>query len=372
MNDEKQHFTCPREQDKLQRITLLLGEEFVRTSLPMEHFNESLRLEGRISLPSYHRPSRTGQYLFINQRAIISPWIGQKVLEAYGTRLSSHRYPFFVLYLTLPPSWVDVNVHPQKREVRLREEERLTQFIQTSVETALNATTPSTIDFFPAPKETSEMFWSFAREEALGSKAYQREPEPFLHVAEPQETYEINKVEKEPLLFETPPLHVVGKVKNYLFVEEPLGIRLVDGTRALERIIFEELEGKKQEQSIQALVFPIQMYVSGAERILLERHLDSLNEIGISIRHFGGETFIVDAIPSLLEPHEIPDLIYAYLEEGAIPKKMGKCIKRTIASVEAGSALVKKLFQCRDPDKTPSGKPIHSLLDQKTLEKYLL
>lgn len=363
VSDEKQQFTCPREQDKLQRIALLLGEEFVHSSLPMEQFHESLRLEGRISLPSHHRPTRTGQYLFINQRMVVSPWVGQKVLEAYGTRLSSHRYPFFVLYLTLPPSWIDVNVHPQKREVRLREEEKLTQFIHTSVDRALNVTTSSSVDFFPAAREIPEIFLSFPKEETAVSISYERQPEPFLHVSEPQEKYEI---------YQNPPLRVVGKVKNYLFVEDPLGIRLVDGTRALERIIFEELQGKKQEQSIQALVFPIQMHVAGTERILLERHLESLNEIGISIRHFGGETFIVDAIPSLLEPHEIQDLIYAYLEEGAIPKKMGKCIKRTIASIEVGSDLVKRLFQCRDPDRTPNGKPIHSLLDQKTLEKYLL
>ena len=352
--DEQIPLSCPRDEDYNQRIASLLGQEWVDSSVPVEHHQGELCLSGRIGRPSQNRPNRSGQYLFINQRAVISPWVAQQVLESYGTRLSNHRYPLFVLYLKLPPSLVDVNVHPQKREVRLREEERLRPFILQSINRALeNRPAEESISHLPFLSEVP--FYKDVKECLY-------EPPLIYHSTSPQER----------VLFEEPTFSIVGKVKHYFFVQEPSGIRVVDGLRAIERIVFDQLHVEKGKQEVQTLLMPIQLKMKGKDLALLASHLPALNELGMSIRPFGGDTFLVDAIPAILEPHEIPEWVQIYLEEGRVPHQIGRCLKRGSLSLGAGASLVKKLFQCQNPDYTPAGKLIHYLLDPEQLEKLLV
>ncbi len=355
--DEQTPLSCPREEDFNQRIASLLGQEWSDNSVPVEHQQGELKLSGRIGRPSQNRPNRSGQYLFINHRAVLSPWVAQQVLESYGTRLSNHRYPLFVLYLTLPPSLVDVNVHPQKREVRLREEERLRPFILQSINSALE-NRPAEESVSHLPLNEVPLFPTFPMQEL---RNVLHEPSVVYRPAPPQER----------LLFEEPTFSIVGKVKQYFFVEEARGIRVVDGLRAMERIVFDQLHVEKAKQEVQTLLMPIQLKMKGKDLALLASHLTTLNEIGVSIRHFGGDTFLVDAIPAVLEPQEIPEWIQIYLEEGRIPQQLGKCLKRGSLSIGAGASLVKKLFRCHNPDYTPAGKLIHYLLDPEQLERLL-
>ena len=387
--DEQLPLSCPRGEDYHQRIASLLGQEWMSSSVPLEHQKGEFKLVGRICRPSQNRPNRSGQYLFINQRAVISPWVAQQVLESYGTRLSNHRYPLFVLYLTLPPHLIDVNVHPQKREVRLREEERLKPFILQSIHRALENRPEETAGQLPIL--TKVPFFEPALSRTLGSleprevspaNAFQnpyKEQNPdalkgwvlqderdCLH--EPASAYR-STPPQERLLFEEPTVSIVGKVKQYFFAEELHGIRVVDGLRAMERIVFDQLHVEKGKQEVQTLLMPIQLKMTGKDQALLTSHLSALNELGVGIRPFGGDTFLVDAIPAILEPQEIPEWIQIYLEEGRIPHQIGKCLKRGSLSLGGGASLVKKLFQCQNPDYTPAGKRIHHLLDSQQLDK---
>ena len=115
VNDEKVWIDFLPTHDFVSRATSLLGAEFIENALPVEHEAGQMSLTGRTSKPTYHRSNRLGQYLFINQRAVLSPFIANIILQGYGTRLSLHRYPLFVFDLRVPPSWIDVNVHPQKK-----------------------------------------------------------------------------------------------------------------------------------------------------------------------------------------------------------------------------------------------------------------
>ena len=120
-----------------ERIALTLGNEFGGAMLPLEVESDDCSIRGFIGKPHYNRHNRTGQYLFINQRPVFSPLISSLIREGYGTTLGTHRHPVFVLHLTLPGSLIDVNVHPQKREVRLRQEEIIRRVVLQGVERAL-------------------------------------------------------------------------------------------------------------------------------------------------------------------------------------------------------------------------------------------
>src|SRR5262249_4477702 len=105
-----------------ERISSVLGSDFKAAMRSVSLDQEKCSVQGFLGLPIYTRHNRTGQYLFINKRAIFSPAISYAIREGYGTALPTNRYPVYVLHLTLPGSLVDVNVHPQKREVRLHQD----------------------------------------------------------------------------------------------------------------------------------------------------------------------------------------------------------------------------------------------------------
>lgn len=340
-HDEKLQFSFTEDEGLEERVKLLLGEEFFSKMVHVEQNQGELCLNGYISHPSLHRPHRSGQYLFINQRAVVSPLISKRVLEGYGTRLPTHRFPLFVLFLTLPSSWVDVNVHPQKREVRLTEESTLAH-ISTMIEQALETLSRPTNVILPAMVAE----------------------EPLVEYSAPS----IPKFE-EPFVIE-PCVRVIGKIKNYLFVEEEDGIRVIDGKRALERIVYEQLHLSHAKQEVQSLLLPLHLEFTGKEKAHLLERMDELIDFGVSIRHFGGDTFVVDAIPAVMEGDEIADLISLFLEEGALKNKMGRCLKRrAIHTLEQGIAVVEKLMRCHHFEETPDGKPIYYLLNEKELEK---
>src|ERR1700733_11151590 len=105
------------------RVSSVVGSEF-KAGLKTASFDkEKYHVQGFLGLPTYTRHNRTGQYLFINRRAVFSPFISYAVREGYGTSLATNRHPVYVLHLTLPGYLIDVNVHPQKREVRLHQEQ---------------------------------------------------------------------------------------------------------------------------------------------------------------------------------------------------------------------------------------------------------
>ncbi|HVX00011.1 MAG TPA: DNA mismatch repair endonuclease MutL, partial [Candidatus Babeliaceae bacterium] len=94
------------------RISDLFQSSFLSTKLPISGQERDYAVDGFLGIPADHRSNRTGQYLFVNRRPIFSPQVAWAIKEGYGERLSENRYPLFVVYLTVPPALLDVNVHP--------------------------------------------------------------------------------------------------------------------------------------------------------------------------------------------------------------------------------------------------------------------
>ncbi|WP_068468608.1 DNA mismatch repair endonuclease MutL [Candidatus Protochlamydia phocaeensis] len=151
------HYTFQESLNK--RIETLLGKEFASSLCPLHFEQAPYELKGFIGTPSHHKANRTGQYLFINQRAVYSPFIASAIREGYGTMLGTNRYPVFVLHLHLPGTFLDVNVHPQKKEVRLRQEHLLKTALIEAVQKALRQDQPS---FLTLNKEPDRPFPSLS------------------------------------------------------------------------------------------------------------------------------------------------------------------------------------------------------------------
>lgn len=407
------------------RVESILGAEFYAATSFVEAVNGDYELRGFIGLPAYTRHNRTGQSLFINQRAVSSPLVSFAVREGYGTTLSTHRHPVYVLHLTLPGTLVDVNVHPQKREVRLRQEQTLKETVIRAVQTALQqggmepiadfispSASPSPAHFSVSESFSSRLPWSEIPVEPhfKVSPAPPQMPiasSPYSSANFLRSTYEkavMEPSQKEMPLFpvdnvKSPP-KVLTTIKQYILLDAAAcgevlikhpreGLCLVDQKAAHSRVIFEKLSLKlsgERDLPIQALLIPYSFDATPLEAALLLENLDKLNELGISIRQLGACTFFIDAIPQFFGNTDLQSLIAElihsmreYQDSQAIKKVQEKQVAIAASraaisyskriSIEEAQALINQLVRCQMPAQCPLGKPTWIVISHDELEK---
>ena len=288
-----------------ERIDEVLGKEFTRGVKEVKVEGEIV-LEGYLGEPAWSRQNRSGQHLFINKRGVFSPLVAYALREGYGPSLQPQRHPIYVLHLTLPGSLVDVNVHPQKKEVRLRKEQALKELLIKSVEKILQGS--------PAQSSLKGEF----------------EPPPFHAISYPTfrfPTYEVEFKETPtpqaltPTLFEPPPLaktppKVIATLPGYILIEGIEGIFLVDQRRAHARVIFQQLVTKEKNAiPQQALLIPFSLETSPAEGEILKGYTPLFEQLGISLREFGPHTFTIDALPTHFGNIDVEQLIHDLLNK---------------------------------------------------------
>ena len=123
--------------DKVQRIRDVLGKKIANSLIPVNYEHNLLTIKGFVGEPLLAKQSRTGQYLFLNNRNIVSKALNHAVFSAFEHLLEKRSHPFFILNLILDPKLVDVNVHPQKHEVKFEDERMVYNLVNRAVNDAL-------------------------------------------------------------------------------------------------------------------------------------------------------------------------------------------------------------------------------------------
>ncbi|MCB1118697.1 MAG: hypothetical protein KDK65_01915, partial [Chlamydiia bacterium] len=256
--------------------------------LPIDVEEGEKKLFGWISPPSHHRPNRTGQYLIVNGRPICSHPFSYAIKEGYSTSLPSNRFPLFVLHLTLPPNQIDVNVHPQKKEVRLAQEWPLKQWVAQAIQSALT------------PKQQQKPTFNYTPTYTPPPRMVQEE----MHI--PYQTI-------------LPTFRALKTVKGYIFVEGFLdavpdtSLHLLNQTLAEKALLDHQLKDPEPFEREQLLI-PITFTVTPQESLLIEEHHDTLHRLGLEIRLFGTNTFLVDAHSHHWEGKDVKGEILTLLE----------------------------------------------------------
>ena len=370
--------SCDKKRAKEEVIEKILGNFFLQKGVKVRFEENRCEISGFIALPGEARKTQSGQHLFVNGRAIECFQIKRSIYEGYGTSLSPNHHPPFILYLSLPIEWVDVNVHPQKKEIRLCESQIIEAFIQKSIFTALQDEI-KLVPNFPSFLETQKNL----------SPSWSTKFEP---------VYRLNQEDEVPSLSHFP-LPVIGLFQSYLlldanyfdspfFSEKSKGILFVDLKRVSERLNYESFLNRfETKREIQTLMFPVTFEVSKHEKKQIEGHLDVLHKLGISIRLFGENVFVVDAIEPLLCEDQIEVAIHSLVavlnrfdEKVALQKKEQQELAFSILpftsyqkkkySLEEAKALTKQLLKQNYPPYTPAGKPIWIHLRYEEIKKY--
>ncbi len=325
------------------RVEHVLGKEFLSLKVDREG------VYGFVASHEETRHNRTGQYLFVNSRFVQAPLISFAVRDAFGGRLSSDRHPLYVLYLEVDPEGVDVNVHPQKKEVRFCDEKEMRAKVYGAVAASLGK---ESLSFSEQPTFAQPFFTHSP-------------PEEFTFRAREEEEVAL------PLLLEEP--DVLGVFSHYLLINEKEHLLLVDLVAASARLTFDALSDAASYQS-QGLAIPVTLALSPAESLALDARLGELTACGFSLRLFGKNHWIVDAIPASLNEAEAAQAVRKIAAGGPEESLIGTMAQ--IAGVhkkrfllQEAIALYKELLRSKTPDRCPQGKPTTAQVNHEEIAR---
>ncbi len=345
-----------------------------------------ITVKGFIGPPSLNRSNRRHITLFVNGRWIQDHRLAYAVIQAYHTLLPTGRFPIAVLFLDMPATAVDVNVHPAKTEVRFHQSSHAFSSVQRAVRQTLVADSPiPQATHFSSFQNTG---WdgsleqqSFRRQDAStdqGRLGLEWTPgdSSLITAQGGNEEGDINQLGGGQL----PIMRVVGQAGNaYIITEGPDGLYLIDQHAAHERILYEQFmanweENNGQESIVaQGLVNSAAVQLSPSQATLLNDQLELLSRLGFQIEPFGPNAFMVRSIPAILanlDPAQALLEMVEDMERGEVPLKStieSRIILRVCksAAIKAGQtlthpemeAMIRQLEQCDNPHTCPHGRP---------------
>lgn len=333
-----------------QRCNQILGETFSQSQLPVDltvgEGKDRLSLNGFIGLPTASRTRGDMQYFYVNGRFVRDRLLTHAVRAAYEDVLHGNRFPVYILYLTLDPSRVDVNVHPAKIEVRFRDSRAIHHFIYQSISRILAQTME------PGP-DTEEQFSSSLIQSPpdQGAVSWRNTPPPTrfrieqktesygtlfkkaLHQTDTAVSFNPPKTETPsepgfqsvqgdfpapegaeefPLGFALAQLHDI-----YILAQNRQGLVLVDMHAAHERIVYEKLKNALNEKNLetQALLIPITLKISEVEAGTVTENRETLLELGFDVSPLSPETIAIRTVPTLLKQADIPTVMHNILRD---------------------------------------------------------
>ncbi len=384
------------------RVAAVLGDEFIRHALKLDHEGAGMRLAGWFCLPTYARSQADQQHFFLNGRPLRDKLIASAVRLAYRDVLYHGRHPAYVLYLELDPSRVDVNAHPQKLEVRFRDPRLVHDFIFRTLERALEETRPAhaaaaeipaarfdlgrgSVDDGPRTSAL-ELYGALGggvRDAAVAADGSQPWNMPGTGSAVPGR--EPPPPAEHPLGYAIAQLHGI-----YILAQAQGGLVLVDMHAAHERTTYERLKtalGTARVAS-QPLLLPVVLAVSVAEADEAEAHADLFLELGIELSRSAPTQLMVRAMPALLPAADpaalVRDMLADLREQGgggarqALERALGTmaCHQAVRANrrltVPEMNALLREMEGTLRADQCVHGRPTWSFVSLDELDRLFL
>ncbi len=408
------------------RVVSLLGNSYEKNMVPVEENTDLLNIYGFIGKPEAATRTRGMQFFFINGRFIRNAYLNHAVVQAYDGLIEKESFPFYVLFIEVDPSRVDVNVHPTKQEVKFEDDRMMYAYLNAAIKHSLARYNIAPSLDFTLNAEIQQLpsvqmpFTDRQKEETQKGYLYNTFTDKNqAHVIERKdslkqwkELYEIAqspvaRQSTEPGVSQQEGIPSQGTLQtgaetedkganNILLIHGTIlattvksGVMMIHIRRAQERIWFDRLLGEwnGQEAPSQQVLFPASYELSPPDALLLNEVLPDLARIGFDIAPFGQNTFVIQGIPAGLPPgeekyvldevvehlkHESPDAVNRRTEQllAQMARRLSKN-KHAIMQPEGQQALIDELFACGQPEYTPDGKKVFVLVKKEELENML-
>lgn len=379
----------PSEQRR--RVADVLSLDPHRAFVEFDAQERGIALHGYAGLPHVARQSRSGQYVFLNTRPIASRSIAHAVASAYEHLLDTGQHPVFVVYVTIDPQRVDVNVHPQKHEVKFDDERQVYLLVQQAVARAL--TQAQVIPSFLGDVALSHRPLQSLPSTPIGSSiVVNRLTGEVLPEGVPRSvTSDLRSVARVPSqafheafdqLFARRQEHettgILQAGSQYVITTNAEGLVVVDQRAAHERIVYERVLARTEETVAQSLLFAVAVRLSPSRVALMREYHDELSELGFrcDVEHDG--RVHVHAVPSDVKPGSeesaLEDLLQSLEDVEAAPTTQRRerialafasrhAVRRgeQLTTDEAAS-LIRDLFSCSVPHRSPKGEQTYILI----------
>ena len=409
-HDGRMSLTLPglrdhKEQALGQRLAAILGADFIDSAMRLDAVRDDIRVHGFAGLPTYDRGTSQHQYLFVNGRPVRDRLVYGALRGGYADVMARDRHPVAALFVTVPATEVDINVHPAKTEVRFRDSALVRGMIVNAIRHAILAESQRTApgvsiaalsafqrngsdDAATAPAPVPEPVtrrmdfragWTTGPGMAeRGFMAYAPEPEPARSEAKEADANEF------PLGLARTQLH-----ENYIVAQTGDGIVLVDQHAAHERLVYERFKAQLAQTGIesQGLLTPHIIDLSESDAAGLLDYAPDLARLGLEIEPFGAGSIAVRAIPALLGPRAdiarlIRDLCDELTERGGV-ESFGERINMVLATmachgsvrsgrrlnVEEMNALLRQMEDTPASGQCNHGRPTWIRLSLADIEK---
>ncbi len=322
---------------RLKRLSEVMGKEFASNCVLINVSRENASVSGYIGLPTLSKANSLSQYLFVNGRAVKDKLLLGAIKGAYQDVLERGRYPMCALFIDVDPMYLDVNVHPQKTEVRFYDNAGIRALIVSSIRNALSMgsrVSADTLDLsqiarperiatdfenYSLKEETRPInFSSFQNTKHHFSDHYKEDVLPDFNGAYSVKAEVQNNEIKED--DEMPPL---GYAKaqfhdTYIISQAKDCIIIVDQHAAHERIVMEKMKENLQNEhhmATQILLIPVVVELKVSQKDKILEFCETFSKLGLVIEDFGPKALIVREIPALIAHADVQKLIHDLAEE---------------------------------------------------------
>ncbi|MBU3698526.1 MAG: DNA mismatch repair endonuclease MutL [Candidatus Kapabacteria bacterium] len=374
------------------RIAEVLTVDPIRSLIEVSASDSGISLSGYVSPPEVSRQNRSGQFLFLNGRPIKSRALSHAVNQAYEHLVSDRQFPLFSLYLDIDPERVDVNVHPQKHEVKFEDERAVFLLLQDAVMRALarvNIIPPimSNVPIASSPLRTlgsepmsgglmvNRMTGEILQSGGGFSDRNYQPAQPTRFTAAHQRSHDMLFAPSE-VPQET--ISVLHATAERIICVIPAGVMIVRPTFASERIFFEQIMAKSAgDLSPQTLMFPVEIPLDAHRRAQIEEHRQTIMDSGFEF-DLGESSMTILAVPSIIAPGEehlvIDELISAMTDvenapsidrhEALVAQLARQYARRSVVGMtpERAQMVVRQLRECNITHHTPFGQPTFTVI----------
>lgn len=413
LHDTRKVMDCPSCTDLRERIAQLHDEDIVAALVPVDERSEEVSISGFVTNPTVSRVNRAGQYFFINRRPVKSPSLNFALQQGYADMLPPNRHGLAFLFFDIVLPRVDVNVHPNKTEVRVANEREVQKLLIEALRNALHSQWRSPVVRMPGLSEawatkayelktTRADRDSYAAPEESAPPALFREPAPEAYAAKGDIREENGGASSEAREHQQKPARaffearesgkpsILGQyLATYLLAEYNGKLLIIDQHAAHERVVYEEILSLLENERVpsQRRLIPAVISLDYREQEVLEEYLPMLERIGFGINDLGRNTYSIDAAPALLDAEDpkqlILDIVHQLIE-GYAPRAFDDKKKAMAAAIacksksvkgasrlqpEAMQHLVERLLQTNQPFSCPHGRPTCITLTREELEK---
>ena len=365
--DGREAYTLSKDSSLEDRLRDLFGAEYLKNLIKVNFVTEKIKVYGYTSLPAANRPDRSEQYIYVNSRVTSSPLINYAIGEGYHTLLARDRHPSVFIFLEMNPALVDVNVHPTKKEVRFRHPGEVRDDVIKAIRNALGTGDAiAIIEKKQASSDTEKRSLQPAVQQPLTIEnlpsaqvfKYPRivPPEqpapasvaPCASTATPAPN---SSFIPHPSSFIISPVspwsfcRVVGQIGGlYVVLETEDGYALMDPHAAHERVLYERFmkDMETGHVTIQNLLIPETVEMMPKDALCVRKNMDLFKQMGFGISEFGGDAFVVDALPSCFAAVSAKTLlteIASSLEQTGARKSAGRWREEAIVQAACKSAV---------------------------------